>query len=181
MVSKKDSINSCSMNGNFLNRRSFLQKFGWAGVFGMLSGTIYTSLRFFSPGVLYEPMGFFIAGYPQDYPVGTVSEIWKDEQKVWLVKTEKGLYGLISVCTHLGCTPNWFENERLFKCPCHGSVFTLEGDVVSGPAPEPLYRPPIKLAADGKILVGNGLLGIRLASQTNREPARKEEGFFLNL
>jgi cytochrome b6-f complex iron-sulfur subunit len=162
-------------------RRDFLQKVGWVGVLGMVAGTIYTALRFFSPKVLYEPAGVFMAGYPEDYAVGTVSDIWKDKQKVWLVRTETGLYSLISICTHLGCTPSWFETDQQFKCPCHGSVFTKEGDVVSGPAPEPLYRAPIKLAANGKILTGNGLLGIRLAGQANQDPLRSSEAFFLEL
>ncbi len=123
----------------------------------------------------------FTAGYPDDYAMGTVSEIWKDEQKVWMLRTENGLFTLISICTHLGCTPNWFESEQLFKCPCHGSVFTMEGDVLSGPAPEPLYRAPIKLVAHGKILAGNGLLGIRLSSQANKEPVRSSDAFVLRL
>lgn len=164
-----------------LKRRDLLQKLGWAGVFGLFAGTLYTSLRFFFPKVLYEPAGVFTAGYPNDYSKGVVSTIWKDEQKVWLVRSETGLFSLISICTHLGCTPNWFESEQLFKCPCHGSVFTREGDVISGPAPEPLYRAPIKLSANGKILVGNGLLGIRQSNQANKEPLRSSETFVLRI
>lgn len=164
-----------------LGRRDVLQTFGWAGVLGLLAGTVYTSLRFFFPKVLYEPPGTFTAGYPNDYAVGTVSTIWKDAHRVWMVRTENGLFCLISICTHLGCTPNWAESENLFKCPCHGSFFTLEGDVVSGPAQEPLYRGPVKLLANGKILAGNGLLGIRLSSQANREPVRSSEAFVLRL
>lgn len=182
MVESNNNLNTCSkLEKLFIGRRELLQKLGWAGVLGLLAGTVYSSLRFFFPKVLYEPAGRFEAGSPNDYSVGTVSEIWKDEQKIWLVRTEKGLFSLISICTHLGCTPNWFDSEQLFKCPCHGSVFTKDGDVVSGPAPEPLYRAPIELTGNGKILTGNGLLGIRLSSQANSEPVRGGEAFLLRL
>lgn len=182
MVLHNLNLNTRKMLEKFLpGRRDVLQTLGWAGVLGLFAGTIYTSLRFFFPKVLYDPAGTFTAGYPNDYAVGTVSAIWKEEQRVWMVRTENGLFSLVSICTHLGCTPNWFESENLFKCPCHGSVFTMEGDVVSGPAPEPLFRAPIKLLANGKIRAGNGLLGIRLSSQTNREPVRKSEAFVLHL
>ena len=41
-------------------------------------------------------------------------------------------------CTHLGCTVPWVESEKLFKCPCHSSVFNIQGEVLQPPAPRPL-------------------------------------------
>jgi len=182
MSGEKNRLNTWfGLENVFLRRRELLQSIGWTGVLGLVAGTLYTSLRFFFPKYLYEPAGKFEAGSPNDYRVGTVSNVWKDQQKVWMVRTKKGLFSLISICTHLGCTPDWYESEGLFKCPCHGSVFTVEGDVVSGPAPEPLYRAPIKLLPNGKILAGNGLLGIRLSSQANRKPDRNSDTFLLQL
>ena len=64
-----------------------------------------------------------------------------------------GIYALSTVCTHLGCTPNWLEAEQKFKCPCHGSGYYKTGVNFEGPTPRPLERFAISLADDGQILV----------------------------
>jgi len=63
------------------------------------------------------------------------------------------VYALSTVCTHLGCTPNWLEGEQKFKCPCHGSGFRKTGVNFEGPAPRPLERMGIRLAPDGMLEV----------------------------
>lgn len=47
-------------------------------------------------------------------------------------------YILSPICTHLGCHVNWVPSANQFHCPCHGSVYTIDGLNVSGPAPLPL-------------------------------------------
>lgn len=46
---------------------------------------------------------------------------------------------LSSQCTHQQCPVDW-KGEG-FSCPCHGSAFDKEGQVLQGPAAKPLDRP----------------------------------------
>ena len=114
--------------------------------------------RFMFPNVLVEPPTAFKIGPASDYPLGGVSTKWLAARGVWIVHTDqyKGrnlIYALASVCTHLGCTPNWLEGEQKYKCPCHGSGFYVNGINFEGPAPRPLERVGLKLAADGQLEV----------------------------
>ncbi len=146
-----------------------------AGVVGV-AGAVLAMLGgigdFLFPKVLFEPPRIFLAGRPEDYPPGTVATELKERRGVWIVSTSEGLYALISICTHLGCSPNWFEDEGLFKCPCHGSNYNLDGDVVAGPAPESLFRASVKVNPFGQLVVDKSL-------QVNGTDERKSAKFFL--
>ena len=113
--------------------------------------------RFMMPNVLVEPPSRFKVGPPSDYAPGTVSTKWTSQFGVWIVrnvyKGKELVYALSTVCTHLGCTPNWLEGEQKFKCPCHGSGFYITGINFEGPAPRPLERMGIRLAEDGMLEV----------------------------
>ena len=62
-----------------------------------------------------------------------------DGERVAACRSDDGTVTLLSpICTHLGCQVDWNEAERTWDCPCHGSRFTPNGDVVSGPAEAPL-------------------------------------------
>ena len=41
-------------------------------------------------------------------------------------------------CTHVGCPIEYNASERSFDCPCHGSRFSTDGQVLEGPAKKPL-------------------------------------------
>ena len=59
----------------------------------------------------------------------------KDKQ-IGILNGKEGITVLSIACTHLGCVLN-VENDK-FICPCHGSTFDLQGNVLKGPALKPL-------------------------------------------
>ncbi len=136
-----------------ISRRNFFSVAGWASFFVFLATSTVATLRMMFPRILYEPPSAFKAGYPQDYLVGEVSEKYKDDYRVWIIRDPDGFYALLAICTHLGCTPRWLDAENKFKCPCHGSGFHRSGINFEGPAPRPLERLKITIADDGQILV----------------------------
>ncbi|MGA1617065.1 MAG: ubiquinol-cytochrome c reductase iron-sulfur subunit [Pirellulales bacterium] len=113
--------------------------------------------RFFFPNVLAEPPSRFKVGSKEGFPVGKVETKYVAQYGVWVVNSEfegvQQIYALKTVCTHLGCTPNWLEAEQKFKCPCHGSGFYKDGINFEGPAPRPLERYAIRIADDGQLEV----------------------------
>jgi cytochrome b6-f complex iron-sulfur subunit len=118
--------------------------------------------RFMFPNVLTEPPSKFKVGFPSNFAPGQVETKFIPQFGVWVVNSEYNgvpqIYALRSVCTHLGCTPNWLEGEQKFKCPCHGSGFYKDGINFEGPAPRPLERYGIRLADDGQIEIDKSKL-----------------------
>lgn len=96
-------------------------------------------------------------GEPQalDY-TSTMKDGWKEihtTKGVWAVKLPGEEVMVYSpVCPHLGCGFRWDTQDRLFKCPCHGSNFDIDGTVKAGPAPRPLDTLPSKID-NGTLLI----------------------------
>jgi len=127
----------------------------WGAFLAFLGASGAATARFMLPNVLYEPSQQFKMGKARDLPMGvTINK----EQRVWVIRDDKGLYAIWSRCTHLGCTPNWFGAESRFRCPCHGSNFNIDGDVIAGPAPKSLWRVAVDVAPDGILLVDKSVM-----------------------
>jgi cytochrome b6-f complex iron-sulfur subunit len=135
------------------SRRDFFTRLGWGG-FGIFSLVgLLGFLRSAFPRILFQPPSTFKAGLPSDYAVGEVSEKYKQEYRVWIIREQEGIYALFAKCTHLGCTPRWLTAETKFKCPCHGSGYYKSGLNFEGPAPRPMDRFQINVADDGQLVV----------------------------
>ena len=138
-----------------MNRKGFIGwlSLGWLAFAAATGGFFTVMIRFLFPNVLFEPPQSFKVGFPDEFAKGKVDTRFKKQHAVWIIRDDKSIYALSTVCTHLGCTPNWLEAEQKYKCPCHGSGFRKDGINFEGPAPRPLERYAISLASDGQILV----------------------------
>lgn len=77
----------------------------------------------------------------------------KQERSIWIVKRpDKSITAYSPNCPHLGCGYRWSEADRRFTCPCHGSMFDIDGKVLGGPAPRSLDALEVK-QEDGRVLV----------------------------
>jgi cytochrome b6-f complex iron-sulfur subunit len=150
-----------------LTRRKFVVNVGWGIFWAYIAGAIAATARYLFPNVLYEPVTQFKAGPLADLVPNTVSEKWLKEHRTWIVHDGKGVYAMWARCTHLGCTPRWFSNEGRFRCPCHGSNFNLQGDVIAGPAPRPLFRGKISVDERGILIVDMSVGAIKSSRDPN--------------
>lgn len=56
-------------------------------------------------------------------------------------RDKDGVYHVVNpVCTHLGCNLIFNQGDKIWDCPCHGSQFSVDGEVIHGPAVKPLDK-----------------------------------------
>ena len=72
-----------------------------------------------------------------------------DGKKIGSYRDQDGQVHLVKTrCTHMGCGLNWNNAERSWDCPCHGSRFSFSGEVLDGPAVEPLEKVSLSSLTD---------------------------------
>jgi len=134
-----------------LTRRKFCQFTGFGACAIAGAGAAAVSADFLRPRALFEPPTRFTMGPPDAIAVGSVLD--DTEHRVFVIRLAMGFWALSSVCTHLGCITRYQPDRKIIACPCHGSRFSLEGDVLAGPAPRPLHRLQMSLSDRGSIVV----------------------------
>ncbi len=137
------------MSDKKITRRKFLTRVGLGGMLASIGLCIVGVLRFFYLNVFYERSNVFKIGRGKDYPVGTSTLL--PDYNVYVFRDMEGIYVISAVCPHLGCIVS--EEPERFECPCHGSVFNLDGQVVKGPAPTALKWFRIAESPDGYLVV----------------------------
>ena len=59
----------------------------------------------------------------------------------WVRHVDDGSFQVFAVnCAHLGCPVRWFEQSKLFLCPCHGGAYYEDGARASGPPLRGLFE-----------------------------------------
>jgi menaquinol-cytochrome c reductase iron-sulfur subunit len=149
------------------NRRTFYLTviYGlWAIIGGALS--IPAALYLLLPPRARKQSGFVEAANLGELTPDVPEEItfrrnrvdgWKiisEKTTAWIVKSPgNAVVAFAPQCTHLGCAYHWEEKEKYFLCPCHTSTISIDGKVLSGPAPRPLDRYEVKVEGS-RILIG---------------------------
>lgn len=132
-------------------RRDFLTFAGVGACACAAAGAGLVTLDFLKPKVLFEPPTKFIAGTPIDFPEGTVR--FNQVHHAYVIGTSGGVYAMTAICTHLGCITRYLSDQNIIACPCHGSRYDLEGNVLHGPAPRPLPWLDVTEDAKGELVV----------------------------
>lgn len=84
-----------------------------------------------------------------EYPLMSIDDLEADQGSVVHVNGQRAgayrdkdgkVFIVDTTCTHLGCEVEWNSADRTWDCPCHGSRFSIRGDVIEGPAESPLEK-----------------------------------------
>ena len=131
---------------NKLSRRDFLKLstnalFGLSGLLGL--GGLIRYFNYYPPEAPVE----FDLGNISNYPAGSRT-VCSDIPAVIFNRDGK-IVAQSLVCTHLGCTVA--ESATGFDCPCHGSRFDQDGNVLAGPAQKPLKNLRVEILEGGKL------------------------------
>lgn len=135
-----------------ITRRDFLKLavdalFGLAGLLG-LGGLV----RYFSFRPLTGKNITFDLGDLSGYPEG--SRTLRPDIPAVIYSRDGEILAYSLTCTHLGCTVE--PDGDGFACPCHGSRFDSEGQVLAGPAQKSLHRLRVEVLDDGTVMVFTG-------------------------
>jgi Rieske Fe-S protein len=157
MMSDKDIEFEISPEARRITRRRFLTRLG-LGATALTLGGFFTSIgAYILPKLSYEPSALFSIGRPEEYQPGDMRLL--EAKQVYVFRTPHGFQAVSAICTHLGCSyrpfgPPSSEYPQVHAlCPCHGSVFARDGQVLHGPAPRPLPFYFITLTPDGRLQV----------------------------
>jgi glycine/D-amino acid oxidase-like deaminating enzyme/nitrite reductase/ring-hydroxylating ferredoxin subunit len=78
---------------------------------------------------------------PEDLKEGEGAVVNAEGRRCGGYRSKDGKIHLVdTTCTHMGCEVEWNHGDTTWDCPCHGSRFTIEGEVVEGPAKKPLTK-----------------------------------------
>jgi len=136
-----------------ITRGEFIHSLWMLAGAAALSEIALVGFRFLTPRPTSgEFGGTFNLGDFNQYPNGSVTPV--EAGRFYLVRLQDG--GFLAIykrCTHLGCSVPYEPSKNQFVCPCHGSAFTVEGDVLNDPAPSPLKLFPLSILETGEIII----------------------------
>jgi Rieske Fe-S protein len=91
------------------------------------------------------------AGPVAQWNTAGVDSRFKDSFGFYMISDGSRVYAQSAQCTHRACTVD--KKHDGFECPCHGSKFAMDGQVVEGPANKPLPRLAVETDAAAHLIV----------------------------
>jgi len=131
-------------------RREILLRLSWVGVIVAGSATMGPLVQYLvndEDGVR-SSLVIFKKQLEEDSPWENVSS-----SRVWVKRDKAGIMALIATCTHLGCEVRYHPEKKQWECPCHGSIYDDDGNLMSGPAKKALQRVAVEAKQDGSLVI----------------------------
>jgi menaquinol-cytochrome c reductase iron-sulfur subunit len=164
------------------SRRNFLLKLSLA-----MNGIVGAALAVPILGYLFGPMkkdlpsGTWIGlGSLDQYPEGETrlatfrnptTTPWDGqtgEVSCWVRRIAGEKFQVFAInCAHLGCPVRWFEESKLFMCPCHGGAYYQDGSRASGPPERGLFEYKYKVASNVLSIDVHGLPTLATEARLN--------------
>lgn len=83
----------------------------------------------------------FVPKDPGDLHHDQGSVVMVNGKRAGAYKDQDGVLHIVdTTCTHLGCEIEWNHGDRTWDCPCHGSRYSVDGEVIEGPTTTPLKK-----------------------------------------
>uniref|UniRef100_UPI00404786B0 QcrA and Rieske domain-containing protein n=1 Tax=Algoriphagus sp. TaxID=1872435 RepID=UPI00404786B0 len=134
------------------SRRQFLEKAGFAAVMSTFGISFFTScVSTEEPGDVTTPAnassndGITISGSTVQINLSVQTKLAASggwllvvSAKTLIANLDGAFVAMTSVCTHSGCFDSWSFTNNRFTCTCHNSIFNTAGQVLQGPATQPL-------------------------------------------
>jgi Rieske Fe-S protein len=164
------------------SRRNFLLKFSLA-----LNGIVGAAMAVPILGYLLGPMkkdlpkGAWIGlGSLEKFPEGETrlatfrnptTTPWDGqtgEVSCWVRRIAGQKFQVFAInCAHLGCPVRWFEESKLFMCPCHGGAYYQDGSRASGPPERGLFEYKYKVVNNALSIDVHGLPTLATEARLN--------------
>ena len=117
---------------------------GWkigGSLLALIAG--WTSCELLRPLNATGTSGKLSLGDPANFKPGTATFV--NQGRLWVANADGHYFALSQKCPHLGCRVPFCESSGRFECPCHGSVFDIAGEWITGPSPRGMDQHPLTL------------------------------------
>jgi Rieske Fe-S protein len=154
------------------SRRNFLLKLSLA-LNGIVGAALAVPILGYLVGPLKKdkPKGTWIGlGSLEQFPEGetrlatfrnpttTPWDGYTGEVSCWVRRIAGQKFQVFAInCAHLGCPVRWFEESKLFMCPCHGGAYYQDGSRASGPPERGLFEYTYKVVNNALSIDVHGL------------------------